>query len=271
MLKNTHRSILFTLFLLLIGFVISSPNLVLAQTSSLGIAQQIKVEGVSSIPNGSIISYQDNKYQLSVEAYDKSMFAVSATLPALEITDQVTQDNAGMTPAINSGQVQVRVNGQNGPIAKGDRVTSSSTPGVGMKANKSGFVLGIADEDFQPDSATDEGLIAVNLDFKFSFAEDTPGSEKIASRLRDIVSLSTLSVAEDPLQSLRYLIAGIVMIGSFAFAFLSFGKLARNGIEALGRNPLASHPIVLAMAFNVVICILIMIIGLAAAYLVVTW
>lgn len=246
---------------------------VIAQSTglSLGIGQSIKVSGVSTVANGSIISFQNNQYQLSAESYDKSMFGVSATNPAIEVTDNTTRNEPGVTSVLRSGQVQVRVNGRNGAIIKGDRITSSDQPGVGMKAVKSGFVLGVAEGSFSPSSETDEGLIPVTLDIKFTFAEDTPGSERIAARLKDVVSLSTVSIAEDPLQTLRYVVAGVVVIGAFTFAFFTFGRLAHNGIEALGRNPLASRPIVAAMFFNILVALGIMLTGLVAAYLIVTW
>lgn len=246
---------------------------VMAQSGglSLGIGQSIKVSGVSTVANGSIISFQNNQYQLSSEPYEKSMFGVSATNPAIEVSDGSSRNDPGVATVIRNGQVLVRVNGRNGAIVEGDRITSSDQPGVGMKAVKSGFVLGVAESAFTPSSETDEGLISVTLDIKFTFAEDTPGSERIAARLKDVVSLSTVSIAEDPLQTLRYVVAGIVMIGGFAFAFFTFGRLARNGIEALGRNPLASRPIVAAMFFNILIALGIMLASLAAAYLIISW
>lgn len=256
-----------------VGLVLFGVRPAWAQTSglSLGIGQLITVSGVSTVANGSIVSFQNNQYQLSAEPYDKSMFGVSATNPAIEVTDSANRNQPGVTSVLRSGQVQVRVNGRNGAIIKGDRITSSDQPGVGMKAVKSGFVLGVSEGSFTPSSETDEGLITVTLDIKFVFAEDTPGSERIAARLKDVVSLSTVSIAEDPLQTLRYVIAGVVMVGAFAFAFFSFGRLAHSGIEALGRNPLASRPIVAAMFFNILVALGIMIAGLVAAYLIVTW
>ncbi len=42
------------------------------------------------------------------------------------------------------GQVEVKVNTQNGPIYPGDRLTTSDTPGVAMKATRAGQILGRA-------------------------------------------------------------------------------------------------------------------------------
>ena len=47
-------------------------------------------------------------------------------------------------PIALSGRVKVKVNLDNGPIAVGDRITTSTVSGVGMKATQSGMVVGIA-------------------------------------------------------------------------------------------------------------------------------
>ncbi|MBI4930605.1 MAG: DUF2190 family protein [Bacteroidetes bacterium] len=45
------------------------------------------------------------------------------------------------------GTTYIKVNNENGNIKKGDLITTSSISGVGMKATKSGMVIGIALED----------------------------------------------------------------------------------------------------------------------------
>jgi hypothetical protein len=47
-------------------------------------------------------------------------------------------------PIALTGRVMTKVNLENGPISVGDRITTSSTPGIGMKAESSGMVVGIA-------------------------------------------------------------------------------------------------------------------------------
>lgn len=48
---------------------------------------------------------------------------------------------------IDKGFANVKFNSENGPIKKGDPVTSSSQSGIAMKATQSGMILGIALED----------------------------------------------------------------------------------------------------------------------------
>lgn len=58
-----------------------------------------------------------------------------------------------------SGIVDVLYNSENGSIKKGDLITTSSTVGIGMKATKSGMIVGVALEDAT--SAT--GLIKIRI------------------------------------------------------------------------------------------------------------
>lgn len=51
-------------------------------------------------------------------------------------------------PVALAGRVKVKVNGENGAIAVGDPITSSSAPGVGMKATAAGRIVGTALESF---------------------------------------------------------------------------------------------------------------------------
>jgi F0F1-type ATP synthase membrane subunit c/vacuolar-type H+-ATPase subunit K len=47
-----------------------------------------------------------------------------------------------------------------------------------------------------------------------------------------------------------------------------FGKASRAGIEAVGRNPLAKRVIQLTVVMNIVLTIVIVLVGLAIAYLI---
>jgi hypothetical protein len=59
----------------------------------------------------------------------------------------------------------MKVSVENGPIAPGDRIVASSTPGVGMRATQAGMSVGIAAESFDGRSGDDPAtiLVFVNL------------------------------------------------------------------------------------------------------------
>lgn len=236
------------------------PAIVAAQNLSLGVAQGFHIED-SNVPDASIISVRNSEYRVSAEPYEKGMMGVVSINSALILE---YDDNPGTVAVITEGIALVRVNEENGPIKQGDMLTSSSIPGEAMKATKSGFILGIAQEDYP--SSEDTNPIAVALDIKFAFAADSPPSEQIGTRLLNVLSLSNIALVEQPTMVLRYVLAALVIIGTFLFTFLLFARSVANGIEALGRNPVATSSILLGMILNVLISIGILGTGLSTAY-----
>ena len=71
-----------------------------------------------------------------------------------------------------------------------------------------------------------------------------------------------------PLVSLRYILAALVMIIAFTLGFVYFGRVARAGVEAIGRNPLAGRMIELTVIFHILLTIVIVGAGVGIAYLI---
>lgn len=262
-----------SLFLVVFGLIFFlSPQLfsIIAQAQSqedFGIARHLTVVSETPIEDGMVIAQWENQYTISREAYDKTMLGVVNLTPAIEITLDGGEDT---TPVITSGTVLVRVNGQAGPIEIGDKITTSDTPGIAMKASKSGFILGIAEEAFAPQTPNEIGMIKANLDIKFSFSEDSPDSEKISTRLLDLVSISAIAAIEEPKEILRYIIGGMTLLGSVIIGFFSFTRTAQKGIDALGRNPLAKNSISFSIFANIGISFVIIAAGIVGAYFMIT-
>lgn len=221
-------------------------------------------EPVESIKSGMIVSHRNSRYSFSTESYDKSMFGVISLEPAVSFS--IDDPKPEEYPVITSGTVIVMVSATNGPIKKGDDVTTSNVPGIGMKANQSGFTLGVAQTDFNPPDPQTVGTIPVSLEIKFNFTEDSPESAQISTRLKDLVSLSAIAAIESPTKALQYLVAAFCLIGSMAFAIFSFIRAAHKGIDALGRNPLAKSSIGLGILINATMSVIIALAGLMGAY-----
>ncbi|GAG18680.1 unnamed protein product, partial [marine sediment metagenome] len=66
-----------------------------------------------------------------------------------------------LKPIALSGRVPTKVNSENGPIEVGDPLTSSSVPGVAMKATASGPIIGKALEAFSDPDPTVVGQVMV--------------------------------------------------------------------------------------------------------------
>jgi len=90
------------------------------------------------------------------KAYDSQVFGVISTRPG-SLFGGVKNEGIKAVPLALVGRVPVKVNGENGPIEVGDLITSSSTPGIGMKATKAGYIIGRAMTAFScPNSSTSE-------------------------------------------------------------------------------------------------------------------
>ncbi|MBI2084043.1 MAG: hypothetical protein HYT70_00275 [Candidatus Aenigmarchaeota archaeon] len=78
----------------------------------------------------------------SSKPYQSDVIGVISTKPGVLLSDDST--NSQKRPVSLSGRVPVKISTENGPIAVGDLLTSSSTPGVAMKSTKAGRVIGVA-------------------------------------------------------------------------------------------------------------------------------
>jgi len=84
----------------------------------------------------------------SNSSYDSTVLGVISTKPGYVLADSEGTDPTARPVALAlSGRVPVKISDENGPVKAGDPLTSSSTPGVAMKATEPGWVIGMAMED----------------------------------------------------------------------------------------------------------------------------
>lgn len=112
--------------------------------ASLAPAELVVADGESSRLN--IDGYHTSKawVKRSAKPYEGTLIGVVSTAPSEVYGDEVFQPQDHPKPIALAGRVPVKVNLQNGPIKTGDYLTSSSVPGVAMKATKPGVVVGQA-------------------------------------------------------------------------------------------------------------------------------
>lgn len=212
-----------------------------------------------NVQNGDIISSSPDGYILSKTPNDPGIYGVVAIKPAVSFE----KNDPNYFPVISVGKVYVRVTNVAGPIKGGNFITSSTTPGVGQKGETSGFVLGTALEDF---NGSEPGLILVSANPRFSNSAGPGGRMNLFANIKTAAASPFLS----PLTSMRYLLAVIVTGVAFTLGFGYFGRIAKSGVEALGRNPLASKTISIGIVFNVLLTVAIMALGLFMSYLILT-
>ena len=239
--------------------VLAKPIVVQAQDVSSGVAQSVAVSGNPS--DGAVVCGTSTSTTLCTAAYDPNMIGVVTLAPAVSFDTASPQ--AGYVPLIESGKAYVLVSSDHGSIAVGDYLTSSTTRGIADKAQKSGYVLGTALESYSATDMTKAGKILVAVDVRPVVMTQGAGNN-IMELIREGVDGAFLS----PLSALRYVVASLVVLFTIGFGFLHFGKLAQNGVTAVGRNPLASRAIQMSVLFNVVLTVGVIGVGVGIAYLV---
>jgi F0F1-type ATP synthase membrane subunit c/vacuolar-type H+-ATPase subunit K len=265
-LKKTNKSIFVTLFIcfiLLIPFQKSYAQSSVANniegTATLGLATLVPTN-VKNIKEGSIVSSSQKGAILSILPYDSQVLGIVSRDAAIQIS---TNDSTNTVPVISNGTVYVLVSSQQGNIQNGDYLTTSTIPGVAVLATKSGYVLGTALENYNSPSPSQIGLIAISLNLHyFNTKPEFPGS------LTDIFKLALLPNSTELNPLFKDIVAAIVVLASLILAFMTFGRTAAKGVEALGRNPAASRIIHMGIIFNVAIVFVIVLGGLTVAFMI---
>lgn len=246
---------IFSIFLLNILL----PLPVFAQSLSVGTAYSILIVD-KNIKDGNIIASTPKGYGLTSTAYDSNVYGVYTESPSIYL--QSTAENQ-TKPVVTSGKANVLVSSIGGNIKKNDFITTSTIAGIGQKATRNGMILGTALQDYSSSNqkATGKIMVAINPHFNASF-NDT--KTNVLEVLRNASDPSTLTQAT----SLRYILAAGIALMSFGIGFAYFGRVTSKGVEALGRNPLASRIIQTNLVLNLILMIVIVLVGLGLGYMI---
>ncbi len=233
------------------------PSLAHAQIDSSGFAHSISLS--EQVESGDIICRSNESFVRCTSEYNTEMYGVVTSSPAtaLEVAGE------DVVSVISSGSVVTRVSNSNGAIAQGDLITSSDSPGVGKKADRNGYVLGTALESYSAEGQDQVGeiLVAVNI-------HPAAGLASARTNLIQVLREGLSAPLFEPLAALRYILAALIILSSFVLGFIYFGRVAKTGVEAMGRNPLAARTIQASVILHVLITIAIVIAGLVLSYLV---
>ena len=94
--------------------------------------------------------------------YDPHVLGIVSTKPGFIAGGGSVEDSHENDVMVAlSGRVSLKISTEGGPVHIGDRLTSSSLPGIAMKATTSGMTVGIALEAFDGSNALSEGTIGV--------------------------------------------------------------------------------------------------------------
>jgi hypothetical protein len=237
------------------------------------IATEVAFTG-SNVSYGDLVAYDPatGRYTLTQGSNDPNAYGAVVQQPALLFKPTGNSD----VPVLHSGSALVNVTLENGPIAVGDPLTSSSIPGKARRANAGEHVIGIAAEAFTGQSGVPlrapdgtqvlSGTILSNMNTGASDASSAsaPGTQcsSLACRLLSGIDPSLAR------SFARYLLSGLIAALALFLAFKSFMSDANYGVISMGRNPRASSSIQSMVLVNAFLAMAIASAGLFAAIVV---
>lgn len=179
-----------------------------------------------------------------------------------------------------SGTYNVLVSTQGGSIASGDYVTLSAIDGIAMKAGTEektvfgravskfdgkGVTLGtmpLKDTTGKDNKTVTIGSIPVTIDIK-----KNPNEKSTRVDVPEFLQRLGQQIAEKEVSPIRiYLSLGITAV-SLIIALVIIYSGIRNSVISIGRNPMSKKSIFRALLEIILTCLLILIVGLFAVYL----
>lgn len=133
----------------------NTPGTIYAETTTLQ-AGDVAENYISrdALEPGDAVSLANDGNNLAVvksnSSYDSKVIGIVSTKPGVTINSDATTDanHPYKYPIALIGRVALKVSTENGPIKAGDFLTTSSTPGVAMRATQAGVIIGKALEAF---------------------------------------------------------------------------------------------------------------------------
>ena len=234
-----------------------------AQEIPRGIAEYEQAVAVADIEDGDLMVLTESGLDRAAERYDQRLAGVVSRQPAV-VFSTVGRDNA--IPVVRQGSTHVRVNTSEGAIAVGDWITTSEVPGEGVKATEPGYAVGRALAAFTGEAGV-VGLVPVNVDIQFAIPEnkDAPPPFTLAGAVNTVQTGFRVISGGAVHFSVRYTIAGLVVITSAIFGYWIISRATTTGIAAIGRNPLARGTIIVTTGMTLTAALAIIAGGVAFA------
>ncbi len=178
-----------------------------------------------------------------------------------------------------AGRYSTLVSNQNGPIKAGDYITISAVSGIGMKAdNEQAIILGKAITAFEgnkdvvgkvsikDDSGLKRDVSISRITVEISIAGNPLASE-ISDKVPGALNRVAVAVSGKPISAGKiYLGLATLLVASFIAGNVVYSGI-KNGMAAIGRNPLSKKTIFRSLIQTVIAGLIIFIVGIFAVYL----
>lgn len=234
-----------------------------AQSSTLTVATTYQIPG-GNIRQGMLVSNSGNTIQLAQGPQDDGIFGVITENPAISL-GRKDQENA--YPVTTAGTVRVLVSNANGPIRRGDYISASNEPGVGMRASIPSRVVGRAVDEFTSDTPNAIGMVLTFVTPEQVTAQMLKSIDSLDGKVEDYEpKRENLIERNEFITYVKLISSGLIAVIAFAGGIAYYIQISKKEIEALGRNPLASKTIRGDMVKHGIVVILICLGGLAMAF-----
>jgi hypothetical protein len=263
-----YRQIIYIFFFALLLNIIffTTTNTGQAQINDLNIANYVPLDDQTA-KEGMIVSRNGDRFFLAKANENNEFAGIIVSVPAIAFN---FSNNIKTVPIVDVGGVKILVSEINGPITKGAKISFSKIPGIGATASGNEKVIATALENFYPQNNSEIGLIECYILLE-NFQPQTfyQNDQLINSTIGTMKSIPPTS-AHETWRDIKYIMAVLVLVISMIFGFFTFGRIASNGITAIGSNPLARRYIIVAITFNTAMATLIVAIGATIAFLFIT-
>ncbi|HXH26953.1 MAG TPA: hypothetical protein VNG90_03580 [Candidatus Acidoferrum sp.] len=149
----------------------------------------------SSIQPGDVVAIDGSiaaGVKKTTSPYESAAIGIVSTEPGMVLGDMTQTPSTPYTPVLLalSGRIPVKVSTINGPIHAGDYLTTSSIPGVAMKATQAGQMIGKALEDYTDSNPKNYGSVMTFANLTWA----DPGPQALTNDANELANFATNDV-----------------------------------------------------------------------------
>jgi hypothetical protein len=219
---------------------------VTAAQGNSAISQQFQTNDAAVTPASivSLVKDTSNTVELSsVKGVDR-LTGVVSNQPLIQLSE-----GDGGIQVVTSGLTLALVSDMDGDVMAGDKITASPIEGVGMRADESTTVVGVAqsnlaDVELETRTIKDNsgkevevhiGLVPVQVGIAFF----NPDEDKKTTFVPDFMQSLANTVSGKNVSPVRVLVAALVLLLLFVSITVLLYSSVRSSIISIGRNPLS--------------------------------
>ena len=218
-----------------------------ASVSAAGAISQGFQTNETNITAGSILSF--GSMQGIVETATSNNVANLVGIASSGSLIELSGEGRGVQVVV-SGLTDALVSNVNGMVKSGDKITASPFAGIGMKANTSTEIVGVAQADLSSEKTVQEtvtdksgkkeaitvGSVPLEVNVAFFSSGQNGSSVFVPPFLQSIAN----TVSGTEVTPLRVLASALTLLLGFTTVTIILYASIRSSIMAIGRNPLAN-------------------------------